>query len=433
MARSTMAASEKSASTDRMRTLDQKVGQYSSIVVPLLELGALGFATYVFVYSMGIQYLHSPSSSFQAQGVTPRKDTALGLIVVFCVLLIALLVAWMRLVQVIWTNPGLVPVGDANIEKVDTPTKYFDRYSAYISDYEGHPQYCDKCSAHKPDRTHHCRELDRCVRRMDHYCPWAGGIISETTHKFFIQFLFYGMLFMVFMFIPITVFLAERVRLVGDKPPTWIALVALSAIFTIFTGTMFFTTVWNVTINYTTIETIQRGGVQNIAMQVTRSTSLPQSPSRRHSTQNITATPPNVIREFTRDDGREYIVIQTQPFDHPWDVGNWENFVTVMGAKPLDWFNPLKMSPCVQHTDVKGEFAWSRFVLDMAAAWEAENPGRRVRLLSDVGRRSRRASRTGSGSGSGSGDMERVRSEKRRSGHERRASGAERGHVQERQ
>ena len=410
-----MAASENStSSTNQTRALDQKVGQYSSILVPLLELGALGFATYVFVYSMGIQYLHSPAPSFQAQGIMPRKSTALGLIVVFCVMLLVLLLAWMRLVQVIWTNPGLVPAGDANVDKVDTPTKYFDRYSAYISDYQGRPQYCDKCSAHKPDRTHHCRELGRCVRRMDHYCPWAGGIISETTHKFFIQFLFYGMLFMVFMFIPIAVFLAERIRLLGDKPPTWIALTALSAIFTVFTGTMFFTTVWNVTINYTTVETVQRGGIQNIAMHVARSNSPPQSPPGRSSMRYSNGTTPNVIREFTRDDGREYIVIQTQPFDHPWDLGNWENFVSIMGKGPLDWFIPLRMSPCVQHFDVKGEFPWSRMVLDLAATWEAENPGRKVRLLSDAGRR---------GSRSVSGDVERVRSEKRRSGHERRASG----------
>jgi palmitoyltransferase len=400
---------------NRTRTLDQKVGQLSSILVPVLELGALGFTAYVFVYSIGIQYLYSPSQSFQDQGLTPRKSTALGLIVIFCVLLLALLIAWMRLVQVIWTNPGLVPMGDASVEKTDTSTKYFDKYSAYISDYEGHPQYCDKCSAHKPDRTHHCRELGRCVRRMDHYCPWAGGIVSETTHKFFIQALFYAMLFMVFTLIPTAIFLAERVRVLGDKPPTWIALTALSGVFTIFSGTMFFTTVWNVTINYTTVETVQRGGVQNIAMHVTTSSGPAQSPPRRSSRQNSNGTPPNVIREFTRDDGRTYIVVQTQPFDHPWDLGNWANFTSVMGKGPLDWFVPLKMSPCVEHTDVQGEFAWSRAVLDLASAWETENPGRRVNLLSDVGRR---------GSRVGNGDAEGVRMESRRSGPERRQSGS---------
>jgi palmitoyltransferase len=413
MARSTTAASVKSTtSTARTTRLDRKVGQYSSILVPLLELGALGFATYVFVYSLGIQYLYSPSPDLQAQGITPRKSTALGLVVVFCVLLLLLLVTWMRLVQVIWTNPGVVPVGDVNTEKAATSTKYFDKYSAYISDYEGRPLYCDKCSTFKPDRTHHCRELGRCVRRMDHYCPWAGGIISETTHKFFIQFLFYGLVFMVFMFIPITIFLAERIRMVGDKPSTWIALTALGAIFTIFCGSMFFTTVWNVTINFTTVETVQRGGVQNIAMQVIRSSQPPQSPSTGRSTRSNNGTTPNVIREFARDDGREYVVFQTQPFDHPWDLGNWDNFMSIMGKGPLEWFIPLKMSPCVTHTDVRGEFPWSRLVLEMAAAWEADNQGKRVRLLSDTGRRSSR---------SGSGDAGRVRREKRPSGHERRA------------
>ncbi|KAF2680504.1 zf-DHHC-domain-containing protein [Lentithecium fluviatile CBS 122367] len=403
------------STTDRTRTLDQKTSQLSSILVPLLELGGLGFAAYVFVYSIAIQYLHSPAQYFQDQVIVPRKGTAIGLIVGFCVLLMVLLLSWMRLLQVIWTNPGIVPVGNPDVEKVDASTQYFENYLTYISDYEGRPQYCDKCSAHKPDRTHHCRELNRCVRRMDHYCPWAGGIISETTHKFFIQFLFYGMLFMVFMLVPVAIFLAERNRVLGDKPPTWIALAALSGIFTIFTGAMFFMTVWNVTINYTTVETVQRGGVHNIAMQVTGSSSPPQTPPRRHSRRNSSVTPPNVIRQITREDGREYIVIQTQPFDHPWDLGSWANFTSIMGHGPLEWFIPLKMSPCAQHTDVKGEYPWGRVVLDLAAAWEAENPRRRVRLLSDVRRR---------GSSGGSGDVERVRIERRRSRHERRESGS---------
>lgn len=37
---------------------------------------------------------------------------------------------------------------------------------------DGWPFWCDTCTQFKADRAHHCRELGRCVRKMDHFCPW---------------------------------------------------------------------------------------------------------------------------------------------------------------------------------------------------------------------------------------------------------------------
>ena len=37
---------------------------------------------------------------------------------------------------------------------------------------DGMPRWCSTCTNWKPDRAHHCREVGRCVRKMDHYCPW---------------------------------------------------------------------------------------------------------------------------------------------------------------------------------------------------------------------------------------------------------------------
>jgi palmitoyltransferase len=41
---------------------------------------------------------------------------------------------------------------------------------------EGVLAFGEKCCVFKPDRTHHCKELGRCVRKMDHFYPWVGGI-----------------------------------------------------------------------------------------------------------------------------------------------------------------------------------------------------------------------------------------------------------------
>ena len=197
--------------------LEQRLGQSTSVIMPLLELGAIGYVTWVFVYQMCIQYIIDPSVEFRQDfNVQPRRSTGIALIVVYAVFLLLLLIPWSRLVQVIWTKPDLIPLGDTSLEKKEVTTSWLGEYDAYICDYEGMPLWCDKCHNWKPDRTHHCKELGRCVRKMDHYCPWAGGIIAETTHKYFMQFVFFGSLYTAYVWVVTAVFLAERISLVSE-------------------------------------------------------------------------------------------------------------------------------------------------------------------------------------------------------------------------
>lgn len=62
----------------------------------------------------------------------------------------------------------------------------------FICDPDGLPKWCGFCHNWKPDRAHHCSEVGRCVARFDHFCPWVGGVVSETSQKFFLQFLIYA-------------------------------------------------------------------------------------------------------------------------------------------------------------------------------------------------------------------------------------------------
>lgn len=68
--------------------------------------------------------------------------------------------------------------GDDGSVSMPTTTKpapglqdFFKR-DLFICQGDGRPIWCHTCLNWKPDRTHHCREIDRCVRKMDHFCPW---------------------------------------------------------------------------------------------------------------------------------------------------------------------------------------------------------------------------------------------------------------------
>lgn len=179
--------------------------------MPLLELGVVGFITWVLCYLICIQYLARPSIELQqAFDIQPRQATGIALIVVYAILLLILLIIWMRLLQVIWAKADILQPGKPGVEKKDADPSHMEQYDAYVCDYEGTPLFCEKCRIYKLDRMHHCKELGRCVRKMDHYCPWAGGIIAETSHKFFMQGVVLGALVMVYALIVIAIFLAER-------------------------------------------------------------------------------------------------------------------------------------------------------------------------------------------------------------------------------
>lgn len=58
---------------------------------------------------------------------------------------------------------------------------------------DGSIRYCYKCSCIKPDRCHHCSVCGHCVLKFDHHCPWVNTCVNYVNYKFFLQFLFYGL------------------------------------------------------------------------------------------------------------------------------------------------------------------------------------------------------------------------------------------------
>lgn len=46
---------------------------------------------------------------------------------------------------------------------------------------------------------------------------------------------------------------------------------------------------------------------------------------------------------------RRFAILKTEPGENPWDLGLWRNWQEVMGLTVLDWFLPIRRSPCVDH------------------------------------------------------------------------------------
>jgi palmitoyltransferase len=55
----------------------------------------------------------------------------------------------------------------------DSPgLELFYTKDVFVCDMDGKPKWCTHCANWKPDRAHHSSDCGRCIRKMDHFCPW---------------------------------------------------------------------------------------------------------------------------------------------------------------------------------------------------------------------------------------------------------------------
>jgi palmitoyltransferase len=143
---------------------------------------------------------------------------------------------------------------------------------------------------------------------------------------------------------------------------------------------------YNLCINYTSVEAIQRGGVSHLAFLITRMPNEPKLPQTPPTSSGSDVKDPEadddwpVLRIIQRSGGRSFVVMQTKPFQHPWATTLMQGWTDTMGTSPLDWLLPVKNSPSKKRNR-SGEFRWGEVVYDMAKKYERDNPGARLALL----------------------------------------------------
>ncbi|KAL9631145.1 MAG: hypothetical protein Q9164_006045, partial [Protoblastenia rupestris] len=229
----------------------------------------------------------------------------------------------------------------------------FFSHDIFVCQGDGRPIWCTHCQNWKPDRAHHCREVGRCVRKMDHFCPWVGGVVSETSFKFFTQFVGWSTVYCVFNLILMAILNAEYNQKTGTINVHWIVTVALAALFGLFTAGMTGSSLQFALVNTTTIENLSR---KTVVYQL--AVHMPQPPQARPPFPTITYAigQDSATSASSPDTMKTFAILHTRPGENPWDLGAYRNLKSVMGEHWYDWLLPIKHSPCSNHDRLDSQF-----------------------------------------------------------------------------
>lgn len=140
------------------------------------------------------------------------------------------------------------------------------------------PRYCSICDVNKYDRVHHCSEVNRCVKKFDHFCPWVGGPLGHSRYKFFFQFVTYVAIYCIFMAVTFGVAVSQRrrairrsedVRHIPANPGLWYACIAISGFFALLMVPFSGFHGRQIAVNKSTIESVETRSIQvSVAVEI---------------------------------------------------------------------------------------------------------------------------------------------------------------------
>lgn len=140
--------------------------------VPVFLVLIIAYASYVVVGPLSINYLIN--TPLHAR-VPRRIPAGIAIPIVWFFLLIPVAATYLRLLLVVCRDPGYVPQGDESLRK-DPPPEFWMK-DVFVCDPNGIPIWCSYCMNWKPDRAHHNQDVGRCIKKMDHFCPWVRALL----------------------------------------------------------------------------------------------------------------------------------------------------------------------------------------------------------------------------------------------------------------
>lgn len=254
--------------------------------------------------------------------------------------------------------------------------------------------------------------------KMDHFCPWVGGVVGERSLKFFIQFNFYSFLLSGYAMSVLAYYIAEPARGRSNTLEVqWYIALGLSAFFCLFTWGMVVNSLWMVFRNVSTIENINAHSRTMLLavllpphLQGQQFSEPPMPPELAHVNGDDSPTrsgesqrpltselddpahssyflsshskrPPrrsDVLPYQERiwrgtvtyplhlptdrpplpaPEMRTFAILETLPGMNVWDLGSsYENFTAVFGPRLHHWLLPIKHSPCCHHSSLISQY-----------------------------------------------------------------------------
>ncbi|KAL7621169.1 Palmitoyltransferase pfa5 [Parahypoxylon ruwenzoriense] len=397
------------------------VTRWTTRSVPLILIAAAGYTTYVVVGRVCASYL-----------INTRGEVGppIVILILYFILLLLMTVTYLRTVSTVLLDPGVTPLGPLAIERrrkdkerrqrgyrpddlegqpyyagpdpnPDSPgLEQFYTKDVFICENDGRPKWCSECCNWKADRVHHSSEINRCVFRMDHYCPWVGGMIGENSFKFFVQFTTYTACYCGLVLGAAASSSRKQMDEGSPLDPHFVAVIVLAAFFGLFTFLMTVTSMRYVLLNMTNVDMLgSRSKVYQLAVRVPRGTGstdrytvvtypLPRPGEVTSDRHNGTGGPRRVAsgsslgiqaghpRPIARDDlaTRTFAILKTEPGENPWDIGLQRNWQAVMGTNALDWFLPFRKSPCVNHEGHDSFYPMGQVLEDVRARYNLPSP-----------------------------------------------------------